>query len=425
MYVALRRADEWVGLPGGTAKPLSYLKAFRQAAPHLGLPASTQAVVAYLFDKVSPCDWELGNRPVAWPSNQKMAEDLGLSVSVLKRHLRLLAETGIIVHRDSPNGNRYGWRGPDGRIAKAYGIDLTLLAVRNGEFVAIAAAAGREQKERRALRDEAICAGRAIDRAGETLALLGPMPPGWAALIGEAASKMAGAERAAAIPGTTELPFIVAGLQRLRGEVERWIPVENLPEMDPYGPPDEPHTTDTDSSKNPTDYCGAPPALPTVGAVEGRTLAAGRGAPSATPCGPSQPAKARSIPRPVAPPASVGRLTPLQLLDLVPALASLVLAVTVMPTWADIFNAIGTSLRAALGVSASVWIEACRVLGPEEAAIALALVAARPPDHFRTTPEAYFCGMVGKARNGDLQLQRSVRALRAAKWGKTEKRLLN
>ena len=45
-----------------------------------------------------------------------------------------------------------------------------------------------------------------------------------------------------------------------------------------------------------------------------RIKAAAQGAPNEAPCRPSQPAEARIAPPPVAPPASVGRLTPLQLL---------------------------------------------------------------------------------------------------------------
>jgi len=425
MYATKHQADAWAGPPGGAAKRFSYLNAFGEAAPLLGLPAQAYALVAKLVRLTNQGDWEPGNRPVAWPSNRTLAEELGMSESALKKLLRKVAEEGIIIHRDSPNGNRYGDRGPDGRIVRAYGIELTPLAVRHGEFVAIAAAARRERKERRALGAEAISVGRAIGRAGETLARLGPMPPGWAALTADAGSKLAAAKRAAKIPGSTELAFIVAGLQRLREELERWIPVENLGENIPYGSPHGTHTTVTDSPKNPTDYCGAPPEVPPVGAPEGRGPGTGQGAPKEAPCRPSQPAEARIAPTPVAPPASVGRLTPLQLLDLLPALARLVLAVTVLPTWEDILNVVGTSLRLTLGVTSSLWIEACRVLGPAEAAVALALVAAKPPDHFRTTPEAYFRGMVRKAKNGDLQLQRSIWALREAKWGKADKRLLN
>ena len=282
MYATKHQADAWAG---GAAKRFSYLNAFGEAAPLLGLPPQAYALVAKLVRLTNQGDWEPGNRPVAWPSNRTLAEELGMSESALKKLLRKMAEKGIIIHRDSPNGNRYGDRGSDGKIIRAYGIEITPLAVRHGEFVAIAAAARRERKERRALGAEAISVGRAIGRAGETLARLGPMPPGWAALTADAGSKLAAAKRAAKIPGTTELPFIVAGLQRLREELERWIPVENLGENIPYGSPHGTHTTDPDSLENPKEYCGAPSAVPPVGAPEGRSPAIGH------------PAKCRAVPR--------------------------------------------------------------------------------------------------------------------------------
>jgi len=53
-------------------------------------------------------------------------------------------------------------------------------------------------------------------------------------------------------------------------------------------------------------------------------------------------------------------------------------------------------------------------MGREEAAIALAIVSAKPAEHFRTTPGGYFHGMVAKAKTGDLHLNRTIWALRDA-----------
>ena len=48
---------------------------------------------------------------------------------------RTLAEAGIFVMRDDPQGRRYGHRDEKtGRITKAFGFDLSLLAERHGEF---------------------------------------------------------------------------------------------------------------------------------------------------------------------------------------------------------------------------------------------------------------------------------------------------
>ena len=61
-------------------------------------------------------------------------------------------------------------------------------------------------------------------------------------------------------------------------------------------------------------------------------------------------------------------------------------------------------------------------LSPAHAAIALAIVSAKPEGHFTSTPGGYFNGMVARAKAGTLNLSRTVWALREAKWGKTDQR---
>jgi replication initiation protein RepC len=117
------------------------------------------------------------------------------------------------------------------------------------------------------------------------------------------------------------------------------------------------------------------------------------------------------------------RLKPAQLLDLAPRLARSVICAT--PAWADIVDAAGGSLRHELGVSRSLWGEACVTMGREQAALALAIVSTRPASHFTRGTASYFAGMVRKARRGELRLDRSVWALRKAQWGQTDQRRLN
>ena len=62
-------------------------------------------------------------------------------------------------------------------------------------------------------------------------------------------------------------------------------------------------------------------------------------------------------------------------------------------------------LRSELGVSKPLWGEACLAMGREEAAIAVAIVSAKPADHFRSSPGGYFHGMVAKAKAGDRLLE--------------------
>lgn len=83
------------------------------------------------------------------------------------------------------------------------------------------------------------------------------------------------------------------------------------------------------------------------------------------------------------------------------------------PTWQEIIDA-ADWLRHDLGVSKSLWGEACIAMGRELAAVALAIVSTKEAEHFRTTPGAYFHGMVAKAKTGELHLERTVWALRQA-----------
>ena len=83
------------------------------------------------------------------------------------------------------------------------------------------------------------------------------------------------------------------------------------------------------------------------------------------------------------------------------------------PNWSEIVDA-ADWLRHNLGVSKSLWGEACVTLGRDLAAVALAIVSTKELEHFRSTPGGYFHGMVAKARAGELHLDRTVWAWRRA-----------
>jgi replication initiation protein RepC len=74
-------------------------------------------------------------------------------------------------------------------------------------------------------------------------------------------------------------------------------------------------------------------------------------------------------------------------------------------------SARGLTNRGELGVSKSLWGIA---MGREQAAIAIAIVSAKPAEHFRSSPGGYFHGMVAKAKTGELNLARTIWGLRQA-----------
>jgi len=53
-------------------------------------------------------------------------------------------------------------------------------------------------------------------------------------------------------------------------------------------------------------------------------------------------------------------------------------------------------------------------MGREQAAIALAIVSAKPAEHFTASPGSYFHGMVARAKAGTLNLSRTLWGMREA-----------
>src|SRR5271166_5095937 len=169
MRARLDQADQFTGLPSGTAKPFRLLAAFEQAEPYLGLPPHSYKLIGWLVRQTKPQDWEEGSRPIAWTSALRQAEYLGLSLHRVKALNRALCEAGIFVMRDNPQGRRYGHRDNQGRITEAYGFDLSLLAERFSEFKNIAYEAQLERNRVKKLRRRITLARRAIRQAAEEL----------------------------------------------------------------------------------------------------------------------------------------------------------------------------------------------------------------------------------------------------------------
>jgi replication initiation protein RepC len=114
--------------------------------------------------------------------------------------------------------------------------------------------------------------------------------------------------------------------------------------------------------------------------------------------------------KPVRIEGTVLRLSTDELIQLAPRLYGYL--ATPAPTWPDVVDA-ADWLRGELGVSKSLWGEACLAMGREAAAIAVAIVSAKPAGHFRSSPGGYFHGMVAKAKAGELNLGRTIWGLRA------------
>ena len=386
-----RVAEGFGGLPDGVTVYGQLLAAFKAAAPRLGLAPRLVHAIDWLFRFTQPQDWERDARPIVWPSALLQQEELCISKSQAKRLNRCLIEFGLITMKDSPNGKRYGRRDARGRIVEAYGFDLSPFAARYQEFVQLAEEGKAERKAMGRLRRRATIARKGIVQILETARDHNLSDEEWPTLerdMRTIVEKLRRAER----PDVVEAR--VVSLERCQNEARNRLemllkdvkkspsPSKNAPHQYTYksNPNPKQDTVVTPKPSNETPNAPVPPSnTPKVSKLPEKDIVHG--------------------------------IRPDELVRLAPRLKAYLRHPN--PTWPEIIDA-ADWLRHDLDVSKPLWGNACLTMGRDLAAIALAIVSAKDPEYFRTTPGGYFHGMVQKAKAGELHLERTVWAMRHA-----------
>jgi len=103
------------------------------------------------------------NNLVVFPSNAQLsARANGIAGTTLRKCLAALVEAGIIIRKDSPNGKRYARKGIGGDIQDAYGFSLAPLLARSNEFALLAQEVAAEQRRFRMMKDRLSIARRDV-----------------------------------------------------------------------------------------------------------------------------------------------------------------------------------------------------------------------------------------------------------------------
>jgi replication initiation protein RepC len=387
-----RAAESFAGLPEGVKSPGQLLAALKAAAPRLGISPRVVHTVDWLFRFTQPQDWERGSRPVVWPSASMQQEALGLSATQVKEINRRLIELGLMTMKDSPNGKRYGRRHEKtGHIIEAYGFDLAPIAARHAEFLRLAEEGRAERAAMGRLRRRATIARKAITQILETAQEYGFADDEWHTLARETAALVRALRD---VERPDEMETGVTSLERRQSAVrERLEKLLGLVDSVPKGPENRPHIYNYKPSLDPNQD--------TVIAAK-NCSGEGEGAGARSPAQERRQRPNNGMVHGIRP-DEMPRLTP----KLKPYLRR------PHPTWPDIVDA-ADWLRGDLGVSKSLWGDACLAMGRELAAVALAIVSTKEAEHFQTSPGGYFHGMVAKAKAGELHLERTVWALRRA-----------
>jgi replication initiation protein RepC len=386
-----RTAENFAGLPEDVESHGQLLGAFKAAAPRLGITPRLVHAVDWLFCFTQPQDWEPGARPIVWPSALMQEQSLGLSPSQVKEINRRLIELGLVTMKDSPNGKRYGNRDPKGRIVEAYGFDLSPIAARYAEFEQLAEEDRAERRAMAKLRRRKTIARKAIVQIIETAQEYGFDGEEWQVLARETTDLVRALKD---VERPDEMETGVTSLERRQREArERLEALLETVETDPKQPENRPHIYNYNRTLNPQED--------TV--IAAKMCSGDEGIAVSQLPAPGQPKRPEK--------GMVHGVAPDELPMLAPKLKPYLRRPN--PTWPEIVDA-AEWLRHELGVSKSLWGDACLAMGRELAALALAIVSTKDPEHFSSSPGGYFHGMVAKHLAGKLHLDRTVWAMRRA-----------
>jgi replication initiation protein RepC len=403
-------------LEGTGLAPGNIIATFKAAARYMKLRPNVVQAMDYFFALTQPQDWVADARPIVWPSAREQAEALTMSISGVKRLNRQLIDLGLVLAKDSPTGARWGRRSHNGQIIEAYGFDLSPMGHRLSEFAAIRDAGRADDVARAQLRRRKTVAMQSIGQVVRTAAERDLDTPALYELADQARTITRGLPALADRPTLTQAvdelervaEAVLALYRRMAAEAGDNTATSSLNSSssamqivnhDPARSSSEPPNNNYKPTYNPSDCNSSEKSSSDFG--DHRAL------PEAEKAG-----KRRLLKVPDVRPKEVVRLAPrigsylsedLERLDMSRAIQA-------------VMRAAETCAFQGLGVSRPLWAQAQAVMGVWEATLAVMVVAAKDENYFTRTPAHYFAGMVERAKDGTLRLDRSIFGM----WSKDE-----
>lgn len=132
---------------GKTADKWKVFRDVSEARGALGLQDRALAVLDALLSFYPHSDLREEHGLVVFPSNAQLSVRAhGITGTTLRRHLAALVDAGLIHRHDSPNGKRYAHRTKTGEIEKAFGFSLAPLLARVEEIALLAQQVAEERR---------------------------------------------------------------------------------------------------------------------------------------------------------------------------------------------------------------------------------------------------------------------------------------
>lgn len=328
------------------SKSVDKWKVFRDASAAmelLGLQSSSLSVLDALLSFFPEKELRGDAQLVVFPSNMQLSlRAHSMPGSTLRRHLGALVDAGLIIRKDSANGKRFARKGANGDVESAFGFDLSPLLARAEELALLAQQVIATRAEFRKAKEKlTIC--RRDARKLITAAIEEGVDGDWQSVEDVYVGLVGGLPRT---PTLVEVTKALESMEMLKEEI-----LNRLETNEKAG------NNSTNDARIGRHIQNSNPESTIVFEPRSQTE---QGEKPSKPANPSEPLKAFPL-------SVVLRACP-QIADYGPG--------GVIGNWRDLMSA-AVVIRSMLGVSPSAYQEACEIMGPENAAVAMACIFER------------------------------------------------
>jgi len=351
-------------------------RALCEARGKLGITDRALAVLNALLSFYPQQELSQEQGLIVFPSNAQLSlRANGMPEATLRRHLAVLVSAGLLIRKDSANGKRYARRDGEGRLDEAFGFSLAPLVARAEEIEFKAAEVIAERLQLQRLREQLTICRRDVVKLIET-ALDEGAPGNWDAIHQDYRAAMASLPRNS---GAQQVAETLGRMEELRSTIIiRLEKLANVRKTSGNAYQSERHI----QNSKPDSISELEPS-------------------SRNELGAKPEEEPRREPEPLKP-------FPLgMVLRACPDISAYGPGGAIS-SWRDMMSA-AVVVRSMLGVSPSAYQEACEVMGPENAATAMACILGKGGQI--NSAGGYLRDLTRKASRGEFSLGPMLMAL--------------
>jgi replication initiation protein RepC len=323
---------------------------------------------------------------VVFPSNNQLTVRAhGITGTTLRRHLAALVDAGLIIRKDSPNGKRYAHKDKAGTVEDAFGFSLAPLRARAEELAHLAQQVAADRRDFRRMRERLSICRRDV-RKLISAAMEEGASGDWGAIEAHFVSLLAKLPRT---PQPADVAPIADEMEMLRDEIVNLLEIQiNSRKTDGNDVHNERHiqNSNTESSHE----------------LEPRSEE-------------EQGAKSSQVIRLTSAPI---KAFPLEMVLKACPEITMFGSGGAVGNWRDLMSA-AVVVRSMLGVSPSAYQSACEIMGPENAAVAIACILEKGGQI--NSAGGYLRDLTRKAERGEFSLGPMLMALMRANGGPRQK----